>query len=446
MNIVILGAGDLGSYIASSLAKEEHNIFLIDQDQKTLERISQELDVRTVLGKASDWQLLEQLLEHKPDLFLAMTGSDEVNLSSCAVAKHLDYPKTICRIKELNYLSRGEIDFGKLFHVDHFICAEILAAQEILKLLLHPTDIHTHHFAHGSIHMRTIRVPESWEKSKVPLSKLDLPEEMIVGLIKRRVDEVIFPHGNDHIEPGDEVTVIGASHLLHNLHQVFPLAQKPLSSVTIIGGSEIGIHLSYLLQKKEIPFKIIEKDEKICERLAILFPKATILNHEEKDLQFLLSEKLDSKGAIVSAKPKDEENLLIASLAKEAGYEKVVVLLSDGTLVPTLQKLGIFFAFSEKIHLQSRILSLVHAANIVSIASLASGKAHVVEIKVSQQSELVGIPLAHLSSSLPKDLVIAVIENNGQVVVGKGKRILSANDTVVLLTSPTRIHELQALF
>jgi trk system potassium uptake protein TrkA len=122
------------------------------------------------------------------------------------------------------------------------------------------------------------------------------------------------------------------------------------------------------------------------------------------------------------------------------------MLLSDLSLIPILQKLGIYFAFSEKVNILNRILSLVHAENIVSVGALADGKANVVEMKVSHNSELIGVPLSHLSSSLPKDLLIAVIENKGQVMVGKGKRILSPNDTLILLTSPTRIHELQALF
>lgn len=454
MNIIILGAGRLGAYVASILSKEEHNVTLIDQNQKVLDRIAGEIDVATIAGDASNWKLFEQLFENRPDFFIALTGSDEANLTACAMAKNLGYPKTICRIKELSYLDRSAIDFGRLFYVDHFISAEVLAANEILKTLLNPGDLFTENFAHGAIQMRTINITEKWDKSHIPLSKLDFPEELIICLIIRKgaedipfaEDQVIFPHGSDTIMPGDQVTVVGSAAVMHNLHEVFPLPQKKLSSLTIAGGTQTAEHLIHLLSKIGVHVKIIEKDENRCEKLAGLFPSAIVINHDSTDLSFLMSEKVQDAEAFIACLHHDDENLLISSLAKEIGCEKVIALISDMDLSSILGKLDIAFAVSEKVNITNRLISIIHAQNIVSITSIANDHAKVVEIKVSPDSQLIGIPLADLSSYLPKDLLIAVIENKGRVMVGKGNRILSPNDTIILITSPKRIHELQQLF
>ncbi|HSW72729.1 MAG TPA: Trk system potassium transporter TrkA [Chlamydiales bacterium] len=443
MHIVILGAGDLGTYAAKRLAKESHDVVIIDQDEKKIQTITQEIDAATLVGKASDWKLFQELMK-EDSLFLALTGSDEVNLSACHIAKNLGYQKTICRLIEPTYLDRLSIDLGKLFSVDHFVCAEAVVANELLSMLLHPSDLFSHTFAHGSILMRTLKVPIDWKKETVPLSKLGLPRELLLGLIKRG-NEVIFPHGQDVIMPEDEITMVGASYHFHHLHEIFPVPKKKPSSVTVTGDTKTSLHLCHFLQKKNISFKIIEHEEKTCEKLAAIFPKATVLNHNEKDLDFLLSEK--GKGNVfISLRDKDEENLLLSALAKEADYEKVAVLLTDNTLAPILQKMGISYVFSEKVSFFDKVLALISPSNVMEIASLADGKASVIEIKVSPRSELIGIPLANLSSSLPQDLIIAVVENKGKVKLGKGDISLSENDTVVLLASSEKIHEIKDLF
>ncbi len=457
MNIVILGAGEIGSYVASMLAQEEHNVVLIDKDVKRLEKLSRDIDVATLPGHASDWKLFKQLIDNAPDFFIALTGNDEANLIACAITKNLGYPKTICRIGEISYLNRSRLDFGRLFYVDYFIGAEVIAAHEILKSLISPSDLLTEDFAHGSIQMRTIVLPANWEKHNVQIKDLNLPEEMILGLIRRasensenkedlKEDEYIFPHGNDFLHPCDHITVVGEANAMSHLHEIFNVPHKAIQSVVIIGGSSVAMHLTEILQKLKVYVKIIEKDEKKCDDLAEMFPKATIINHDARDLNFLLSEKVQDAEAFITTMREDDENLLVASLGKEAGSGKVVSLISDSALAPVLKKLNISYAVSEKVNLSNRILSIVHAQSILSISSIADNHANVIEIKVSEDSQLIGIPLKDLSTYLPRDLLICVIENKGKVLIGKGNRILSPNDTIILITSPTHIHELQHLF
>ena len=72
MNIVILGAGSTGSYLALVLSKEEHNVIVIDTDYKALEQLSQRADIATKLGSGTDWRLLEEIKEHSPDFAFHM--------------------------------------------------------------------------------------------------------------------------------------------------------------------------------------------------------------------------------------------------------------------------------------------------------------------------------------------------------------------------------------
>lgn len=450
MDIVVAGAGNIGSYIAGVLAEEEHNVFLIDKDVKTLEKVSRGIDVASVPGYATDWKLLEELRENEPQFFIALTGSDQTNLAACAIAKNLGYPKTIARVTETSYVTRSSLDFGRLFYVDYFIAAELLAAHDILKSVISPSDLMIENFAHGAIQMRSLVLPENWARPNLPIRDLSLPDELIVGLIRRKINEeesqVIFPHGDDHLLPNDEITVVGETKVMKDLQGVFGTQNRSLSSVVIVGGSPVALQLGRILEKQNIAVKVIERDEGRCNYLAEYLPNSTIINHDGKDLNFLLSEKVEETGAFITCMHNDECNLMISALGKQAGCEKVIALISDASLSPILRKLGITAYVSEKVKIANRILSIVHSETIISITSLSDNRAKVSEIKISNKSELIGIPLSDLSARLPRDLLIAVIESRGKVMVGKGNRILSPGDTVIVISHPKQINDMQYLF
>ncbi|NGX28553.1 MAG: Trk system potassium uptake protein TrkA [Candidatus Anoxychlamydiales bacterium] len=456
MNIVILGAGEIGSYLAAVLAEEQHSVTLIDKDPTILEKVSQKTDVATLLGYGSRWKLLDTLIESEPDIFIAMTGDDETNLVSCSIAKNLGYPKTVARVKEIGFLARSRLDFGRLFYVDHFIGAEVLAANDILKSIINPEDLAIENFAHGAIQMRTIVVSDKWKQTDIRLSDLKLPEEMIIGLIRRKkidpknpdkiIEKVIFPHGNDHIEVGDEITVLGETKFMQDIHAFFKIEQKKPKSVVIVGASTVGVRLAHILEMRNIYVKIIEHDINRCKEIADLLPKSTVINEDGKNLDFLASEQIQDVDAFVACTNRDEENFLISSIGKHIGCKKVISLISNTSFASILKANDIKFSVSERVNIANRISSIIHEEKIISIATLCDNKAKVLEIKVSENCELVGIPLSELSAKLPEKLIIAAIENRGRIMIGKGNRIISPGDTLIINTSPEILAELQVLF
>ena len=153
MNIVIVGAGTIGRYISVLLSKENHNVILVDVDEKKLEEASRQMDVAIKVGSGTDWQVLDQLLDSSPDLFVALTNDDQTNLVSCSIAKNLGYPRTIARIRDNRFLNRTRLDFGRIFDVDHSIGPELLVANEIYKYMISPGSLRVETFAHGAVQL-----------------------------------------------------------------------------------------------------------------------------------------------------------------------------------------------------------------------------------------------------------------------------------------------------
>lgn len=451
LNVVIAGVGEVGRHIASVLSELGHNIILIDTNEKKLEQAAADIDVAFREGSGTDWQLLDDLLEFSPHFFLATTNDDETNLVACSIAKQLGYPRTIARVRDNRFLNRMRLDFARLFHVDHFISPEMIVANDILKYMLSPGTLAVEMFAHGAVQLRTISVPETWPRSVVPLRDLRIPEGMIIALIRRQgaADEepkVIFPHGQDVILPNDEVTIIGETEVFKKASEYFGIPHRMIDNVVIAGGSLTSLNLAKLLEYRGVNIRIIEKDYDKCCWLADHLPKCSIIHRDASDLEFLRSEKIGSTDLLVVCTGNDELNVLIALLGKELGCKDVVVLLTNASYGPMLDKLGINFTASPRLSAANHIVSLLLSGSVSSLVSLYENAAEIMEINVSSNSNIVGIPLAELGPHLPKDFLIAVIQNRGHVMIANGNRIISPGDTVIVLTNPKHVHELEKLF
>lgn len=449
MNIVIVGAGGTGQYLANLLSQEKHNVIVIDHDKRKLEQLSLTIDVATRVGSAGDWQLLDDILEQSPDLLIAVTDDDDANLVACSLAKQLGYPSTIARVHDNRYLNRTRLDFGRVFDVDYFICPELLAANEILKYILSQGSLVIETFVHGAVQLRTFKIPTNWSKGNIPLSRLGLPGEVIAGLIYRyaeKKNELIFPHGSDYLLPGDEVTFVGETDVIEELPKFFGIKQKQIQSVVIAGGSSTAYHLAKLLEKKPINVKIIEKDYERAVYLAEHLPHATVVNHDALDMHFLRSEKVEQADLFASCTIHDDTNVFMSLLAKELGCDHVLMILGNIAHLPILQKSGIAHSISPIACATSRILSHVFTGTVNTLVSLYENQAEVVEITVSSDSKIAGIPLVDLGPLLPKDLLIAMIQNRGRIMIAHGSRILSPGDTVILITNPKHLPELEKIF
>lgn len=447
MNLVIIGAGGVGRYVSGLLSKEEYNVILVDIDEKKLEKAAMSMDVATRLGSGTDWQLLDDLLELSPEFLIALTSNDEINLVACTLAKHLGYPKTIARVHDRRFLNRIRLDFSHIFEVDTFIGPELLAANDILKFLLTPGSLAVESFSHGAVQLRTLKIPESWKRGKTPLKELKLPTGVIVGLILRGKEKnVIFPHGDDVLLTGDEATFIGEQDAVEKLDTYFGIVENKIESVVLVGGSMTSFNLAKLLDERDIRIRILEKDFAKCRWLSEELPNATIINHDATDLEFLRSEKIGLSDAFISCAGRDEVNILACSLAKEVGCRVVVSMLTNTDLGPLLEKQGINFTVSPRISAADHILSQMFGGKVTSLVSFYENQAEVMEVNVSANSKVSGIPLSELGPLLPNDLLIAIIQNRGRIMVADGNRVISPGDTVIVITHPKHVKDLEKLF
>jgi trk system potassium uptake protein TrkA len=450
MNIVILGAGSIGSYLALVLSKEDHNVIVIDCDSKALEKLAQTADIATRLGSGTDWHLLAEIKENSPDFFIAMSSNDETNLIACAIAKKLGYPKTVARIRQNIFLDSTQINFHQLFSVDHILGTELIIAHEIFKCIVNPGNLAIENFAQGAVQMQTIIIPENFPQKGKSLAEIRPMDNLLVGLIRRKTDgekrSLIFPKGQHILHPGDEATVIGKTNVMQNLHNIFGIIDKTVRSAVIVGSSGVALHLIKLLIEKKILVKIIEQNELKCSKLARLFPSAVILNHDGTDLDFLREERVSHSDVFIACTESHETNILTAILGKQIGCHEVITLVSDDSVIPLLKKFDITYALSERASITRKLHLILHDNTFISLASLYESQAMVIEVKISEDCKIIGRSISELSNSLPKNFLIAMVKNHKGIHIPDGNTILAPGETAIVICSSESAHRLRDLF
>ena len=444
MNIVLLGAGTIGTHLASVLSQEGHSVIVVDRDPKALEKISQTADIATRLGSGTDCHLLEEIKEFSPDFFIAMSNDDETNLVACSLAKNLGYPKTVARIRQNTFLDKMKLDLSHLFGVDHIMGTELIIAHDILKCILNPGNLAVENFAHGAVQMRTIVIPERFGQAGKPLAQMNLLDNLLVGLIRRKTD-LIFPKGQDLLLPGYEATVIGKASTMNNLHSIFDIPKKTVKSAVLIGGSGVAMHLTRLLEEQNINVKIIEQDENKCMKLARLFPNAIILNYDGTHLDVLKEERVYNADVFIACTQSHETNILAAMLGKQVGCKEVIASVSDESVIPLLEHFDIAYTLSERTSITRRIQVILHNDTFISLASLYDNQAKIMEVKISQRSKLVGAPIADLRPILPKNFLIAMVENQQGITIPKGNNLLSPGDKAIVICGPENIETMKKI-
>ena len=104
MKIIIVGGGKIGQKLAEVLSAESDNdVTLIDVRQSVITDTVGQFDVMGIIGSGVNLDILNEAGITDADLLIAVTGSDEMNLLSCLMAKKSGNCKTIARVRKPEY-------------------------------------------------------------------------------------------------------------------------------------------------------------------------------------------------------------------------------------------------------------------------------------------------------------------------------------------------------
>ena len=445
MKIAIVGAGKLGLKVINALVGGDHAITVFDVNEAVLNKISQQYDVMTVAGNAKQISLLKDRGIENFDFLIACTDSDEQNIVIAAFAKKLGCSKVIARVRDPEHMN--QMDFiMETMNIDHIVNPDLSITKEIYKYLVEKYTLTNGIFSSGKVSLVQFKV-QKYRKliglSMIEVSKV-LPNMLVVAI--SRNGKIIIPHGKTVIDEHDTLYLIGEKSQIVELHKKVHEKGKytNLQKVMIIGGGKTGYYLAGKLSEFGIAVKLIEKSKERCYYLSTHLDDVMVLHGDATDTSLLEEENLDEMDAFVAATGFDEENLLLALIAKQRGVEDVISKVSHQSYKDLIEKMGIDMALNPLDIVASTILRYIQGSKKIIASQLIQGQAEIMEIIASNEMKLANVPLKDVA--LPDGVLIAAIHRGQQVIIPNGDTRILEDDKVTIFCLLTDIGELEKLF
>ena len=445
--MIVVGAGEVGYYLADRLALEGHEIVVIDRDEDKIKRIERSLNVMAIRGSGASAKVLEGAGVKEADLFVAVTDSDEINLISCLLAREYGVPRKVARVRSEDYLSPGSPLNEQKLGIDLIINPARVLADEIVRLseITEATD--WAEFARGKVILLGYQVKESCPLVGMSLANLKdlraLYDFVIVAIVRR--NETIIPSGKDVITVGDKIFIIAKKRDIPAIEYLLGFTSKTPSKVFIIGGGQVGFWVAKQMEAKKVEVYLVEKDSQRCEELAEALKHTVVLNLDGLDGQELLKEGVDRADIVITVTDVDTVNILGALLAKHHGAKKCIVRIDRPDFIPLLSNLGIDVALSPRLLAANQILRFVRRGQILSVATFLGSEAEVVEMVVPD-TELFRKHPKLQELEFPQGAIVGAIYRAGEVIIPKGETVLEPGDDLVIFAKREALPKLEKLF
>jgi len=430
--ILVFGGGQVGASVAKVLSDDGNDITLVDYDKNVLSGLKEKMDIKTIHGLASYPSVQKMADAENSDMVIAVTGSDEINMAACHVAKTLfNVPKRIARLRANEYL-RSEDGFDKQnFSINDVISPNILITEYVKNILDHPGAFQAFQFASGQVQVIASTVLSNGPLAGKKLSefKNHLPNVEVKVIAIFRDKKFIIPNGDTFILPDDDVLFLATEENMRFISELRKAVEP--HNVMIAGGGRVG---SALAEKLESIYniKVIEKDKDHAKLISQKLNSSVVLNNDVTDETMLKNENIDEVDYFCAVTNDDQMNILSTKLAKDMGAKRTIAIINKSSYRNLVSKEIDIVVSPEDITIGS-LLAAVRASDIVSVHQIARGDGEAMEIIVhgdSKTSKLVGKKISELK--LPETIIIGAIVRDDKVILANNDVEINTNDHVIL--------------
>ncbi len=446
MNIIIVGCGKIGQNLAEQLNEKGNNITVVDTSPQKVSEVSTRCDCLGVVGNGATHATLSEAGIENADLLIAVTGSDELNILCCLIAKKSSDCQTIARVKNPEYSSETEYLKDEL-GLAMVINPQYATAEEIARVLRFPSAIKIDTFAGGKVELVKFRLPET-----SPLVGLTVREvvsklhcDVLICTIERG-DEAYIASADFTFEGKDVISLVSTPKNAVSFFRKIAYSAHSVKDVIIAGGGDTANYLTSLLLRDGIAVKIIEKSAEVCDELCESFPSATVIHGNAGDQETLIEEGIDKAGAFVALTNLDEENILISLYARSIGRGKLVTKINRFDFSDVVSHLDLDSIVYPKNITADIIVRYVRAmknsmgSNVETLYNIIKGKIEAAEFIVREESEVTGVPLAQLE--FKENILVASILRGKKVIIPRGNDEIRLGDRVVIVSGAVALHDI----
>lgn len=203
MNIIVVGVGKVGYFLAKRLALSKHTVAIIERDKPLCEGVAKELEALVINGDGCDPTVLEEAGAARADVIAAVTGDDEDNLIICQLAKEkFNVGRTVGRVNNPD----NEHTFAEL-GIDVPIDSTKILAKIIEEEVSFSDFVNLMSFKRGKLAIVRVDLPKDSPVINQEIQTIQLPADSVLVSILRG-EEVIVPKGNTVLKAGDDIIAL----------------------------------------------------------------------------------------------------------------------------------------------------------------------------------------------------------------------------------------------
>ena len=443
MRILTLGAGTVGTWIADLLCRYRHDVTVVDTDPEQVKRINNDLDVKAIVGSASQSSVLFQAGVMGCDICLAVTGYDEVNMISASMAKAMGVKRSVARVYAPVFHDLSTFDYQRHFGIDRLLSLEHLTAVELARAIRNPESLTLEHFARGQLEVAEFHVTRSGPSLNKPLKQLALSPHVRLGTLKRG-EKTWIASASDEIRLGDWVSLMGRPEEVEEIKKTFSTGTTRRQFIVIAGGGETGYHLARALDREHHRVLLLERNEARCDHLASHLKRATVVCADATRKVTLEEERVGGCDFFVACTGNDENNIMAGLEAKDLGAKQIMAIVGRPDYAGIVGRLGIDIAVSERDAMARQILGLLTEGPVLSQLQLPTSDIFVLEVEVGMNAAVTQSSLAEVR--LPEGVLVAAVLHKDFVSVPKASDCLHAGDTALVLAPQKQLTAVQLAF
>ncbi len=448
MNIIIAGAGEVGSHLAKMLGSENHNLTIIDSDEERLSAVSETVDATMILGSPTSIDILKKAHTEEADLFVAVFPAkfQDVNIIAAALAKKMGAKNVTSRINNEEYLESDNNNLFKEMGVDLLFYPEKIAATEITDLLKQAEMSEFVKFSHGRLQLLVFRLDEEAPLVDKSPADFNYPADNLpfrVVAISRE-DGTVIPNDDTKFKVHDQLYIIAKRDSVDEAMKYSGKKDFRIKRITILGGGRIGAMVAEKLENRADFVKIIEINRERCEYLSERLNKTLVINGDGRNSDFLYEEDVKSCDAFIAVTSSTETNILACVAAKKLGVPKTIAEVENLQYIKLAEGMGVDAIINKKLITAGRIFRFTLTRQVCTLKCLNGTNSEIIEFTAGPNSPITKGKLSEID--FPEDAIIGGAVRGPDAFITTGESIIKPFDRVTVFALPSALKKVEKFF
>lgn len=445
MNIVIAGAGDMGYHLAEQLSYDNKDITLIDTDREVLDYVSSKLDVLTVQGDATSFEILKRANVNRASMVLCVTTSEKTNIVTAVLAKQLGAKRVMARVRNHSYMEPENLAYFQNLGIDNLISPTMLCSKHIFNMIENSSFTEVFDFEGGKLNIVGITLDQSnpLVNQRIMDTKSNPIFEDIRIIAILRDQKTIIPRGSTIIRNNDHVFFISNKKNTQSIMEVLGQEKVTIKNVMIIGGDDMALTTALRLEN-HFRVTLINKDKERCKWLAENLKNSLVINGDYKNVELLIEEGLEQMDAFLALTESSETNIIASLTAKNHGVYKTIAHVDTREYIHISHSIGVDSLINKKLVAANEISRFLKKGTVEAVSGIYGVDAEFIQYSVCKNNRLVKNPLRELH--FPDSAIVAGVIRGEQVFIPDGDFQLDINDKAIVLALPEAKNALEKLF